>query len=73
MYTSYSTTEILISGLIFGLLCGVLTYSVLSAASLPDVWFSYSTGDCVKVLNYNEGDAYSCENLPSRYYHVWVN
>lgn len=53
--------------LVFG-----FTYGMLSAAEKPDVWFSYSTGECVKVLNYVEEDQYSCENLPKKFYHVWV-
>lgn len=63
----------IITGLMVGAVAGMLCYSFLTALSLPDVWFSYSTGDCVKVLNYVEGDNYSCENLPSRFYHVWVD
>lgn len=46
--------------------------SVNNALALPDVWFSYSTNECVKVLNYAEGDNYSCENLPRKFHHVWV-
>lgn len=62
----------LVLGLMIGCLIFFLTYAFLSSAGLPDVWFSYSSGDCVKVLNYVEGDNYSCENLPPRYYHVWT-
>ena len=60
------------AGLAIGLLTFGFTYAMLSVAGLPDVWYSYSTGECVKVLNYEEGDNYSCENLPSKYHHVWV-
>ena len=64
------------SNLFMGIMCGVIAgfmmYAFLTAAELPDVWFSYSTGDCVKVLNYAQGDNYNCENLPKRFYHVWV-
>lgn len=35
----------------------------------PEVRFSYSTGECVEVL-YSEH--HTCENLPKRYHHVWV-
>lgn len=59
-------------GLAIGLLAFGFTYAMLSAAGLPDVHFSYSTDECVKVLNYVEGDNYSCENLPSKFNHVWV-
>jgi len=37
----------------------------------PDVHFSNSTGECVKVINYGD-DEYSCDNIPKRYNHVWV-
>ena len=62
----------LFMGITIGIIAGFMCYAFLTAASLPDVWFSYSSGDCVKVLNYVEGDNYTCENLPSRFYHVWV-
>ena len=68
----YDWTSYLASGLAIGLLTFGFTYAMLSASALPDVWFSHSTGDCVQVLNYAEGDNYSCENMPPRYYHVWV-
>jgi len=49
---------------------GFMSYAVNTAIHLPDVHFSYSTQDCVKVVNY--GTDYTCENLPKRFYHVWV-
>lgn len=57
--------------------CGVIIFTMFShafstGASLPDVHFSNSTQECVKVVNYIEGMKYTCDNLPSRYYHVWV-
>jgi hypothetical protein len=45
---------------------------VNSMLSIPDVQFSYATNECLKVLNYTETDSYSCESLPSRFNHVWV-
>jgi hypothetical protein len=45
---------------------------VKTALDTPDVWFSYSTDECVKVINYVEGENYSCENMPSKFNHVWV-
>ena len=38
-----------------------------SVANMPVVYESYSAGECVKV----EG-AGSCENLPDRYIHQWM-
>jgi len=51
---------------------GMFAHAFSTGASLPDVHFSYSTQECVKVVNYIDGHKYTCENLPSRYYHVWV-
>jgi len=62
----------LTSAVMFGTMCGLLAYLFLDSMSLPDVWFSYSTDECVKVINYVEGDNYSCENMPSKFNHVWV-
>lgn len=45
---------------------------LLSAMALPDVHVSYSSGECVEVLNYVEGENYSCENMPEKFNHVWV-
>jgi hypothetical protein len=66
------TSENVIIGALIGVIAGFMCYAFLTAVTLPDVWFSYSTGDCVKVLNYAQSDNYSCENLPKRFYHVWV-
>lgn len=59
-------------GLVVAVGIGLFTYLFLTAMAMPDVWFSYSTGECVSVVNYVEGDNYSCENLPSKFNHVWV-
>lgn len=63
---------ILFNSVFFGLIAAAIAYAFFNAMMLPDVWFSYSTGDCVKVLNYADGDAYSCENMPEKFNHVWV-
>jgi hypothetical protein len=46
------------------------------SSTLPDVLFSYSTGECVEVQNYPailfENPIYTCENLPTKYNHIWV-
>mgnify|MGYP003639688360 FL=1 len=41
------------------------------AFALPDVHFSYSQEHCVKVVNYTDTN-FSCENMPDKFYHVWV-
>ena len=56
------------------MVCGVtvgLVLAIDSAASLPDVHFSYKTNDCVKVVNYIQDHNYTCDDLPTKYYHVW--
>ena len=61
----------LITGLVtVAALSGSVMALALFAVTTPDVYVSYSTNECVKVDNY--GTDYSCENLPSRYNHVWV-
>ena len=62
----------LIQALCFIVLLGGVVYLWLEALSMPDVWFSYSTDECVNVINYNQEDKYSCENLPTKFNHVWV-
>ena len=58
--------------LLMGALAAVVVHLAFEALAMPDVWFSYSTDECVKVINYDEGENYSCENMPSKFNHVWV-
>ena len=62
----------LFQGFVFAILACGLVYLWLEALSMPDVWFSYSTDECVQVINYHEGDKYSCEDLPTKFNHIWV-
>ncbi len=63
----------IIKNLSIGVVIGAALVGLGSyAMSIPDVQFSYSTDQCVKVLNYVEGDNYNCENLPPKFNHVWV-
>ena len=57
-----------LTGIAFG---GALA-GLVHALSIPDVHFSYSTGDCVEVINYTE-EQFTCENMPEKFNHVWVN
>jgi hypothetical protein len=54
----------------------ILIIGYVSAApgiwSAPQVHVSNSTNECVRVINYNASDDYSCDNLPELYSHVWV-
>ena len=54
-----------------GVLVAGLGYAVVSAAAMPDVHVSYATNECVKVVNYTD-EIFSCDNLPSKFNHVWV-
>jgi hypothetical protein len=58
-----------LAGAILITLCVNAAQTVLDR---PDVHYSNSTGECVRVLNYAENDRYSCDNLPSKYNKVWV-
>ena len=44
--------------------------------SIPSVLMSHSTGFCVEVQNYPGiifgQEVYNCENMPTKYNHVWV-
>ena len=65
-----------------GYISGILAVLVIAflmmdyAFSLPNVLESYSTGECVEVENYPgivfNQEMYSCENMPSKFYHVYV-
>ena len=62
-------------GLVGAVVLSTAATAVVDLINIPDVWISYSTHECVQVLNYTENDAienYSCNNLPSKYNHVWV-
>ena len=47
-----------------------LVYAMSTALALPDVHFSYGTGECVKVVNYADTN-YTCDNYPNKFHHVW--
>lgn len=49
----------------------LMAYAVTSVFTLPDVYISYSTRECVKVVNYTD-EQFSCENMPSKFNHVWA-
>ncbi len=47
-----------------------IAYAMAFATTLPDVYFSYATGECVKVVNY--GTEYTCDTLPTKFIHIWA-
>lgn len=53
--------------------CGipaVLLYAFIVATDMPDVIFSYSSKQCIKVI-YPDGTEGSCDKLPRKFNHVW--
>ena len=63
--------NLILSLLVFIFFGAAFVYALDSALSLPDVVFSWSTQQCVEVINYTD-TIYSCENLPSKFNHVWA-
>jgi len=56
----------------------VAVFTFLDAASsIPSVKMSYATNTCVEVKNYPSilfgTTNYSCENMPTKFNHVWVS
>ena len=62
---------------IVSLIILILLITIMSAAvswaNLPAVYVSYSTEDCVKVVNYLEEDNYSCSDMPKKYNHIYLD
>ena len=58
------------------LFAGVLFTFSDYALSIPSVKMSYTTNACVEVENYPSTlfgtTEYSCENMPTKFNHVWV-
>ena len=61
----------LMSGLFIGTTIAMVSAVAYVALTIPDVHVSYSTNDCVEVVNWSDTN-YSCENMPNKYNHVWV-
>ena len=65
----YDTISVLILSALIG---GLALAMIFNITGTPDVHMSYSTGECVEVINYDERFNYTCENLPEKYNHIWV-
>ncbi len=48
----------------------VLVWAFLVATDQPDVIFSYSSKQCVRVINPDGSDG-SCDSLPKKFNFVW--
>jgi len=46
-------------------------YGLMAFSDMPDVHVSYSTKECVAVINYGDTE-YTCDNYPKKYNHIWV-
>lgn len=63
--------------IVFALVATLLLLVAMDyALSMPEVLVSYSSRDCVGVNNFPgfffNQEVFSCENLPSKFDHVWV-
>lgn len=63
-------TDLLLGLLVASALPAILSIAFFMATSTPDVVFSYSTKQCVKVIN-ADGSAGDCKHLPEKYNHIW--
>ena len=48
----------------------VLVWAFVEATNTPDVIFSYSTKQCIKVIN-ADGSEGTCDHLPKKFNHIW--
>lgn len=65
-YFDYAVSILIVSTMFLGIL-----YAMLWSAKLPDVHVSYTTKQCVEVINYGDTE-YTCDNYPKKYNHIWV-
>jgi hypothetical protein len=66
-----------IKPLTVGALVGAGIFVMIDYAfSIPDVMVSYESNMCKQVQNYDSvlfgTTAYSCENMPEKFNHIWV-
>jgi hypothetical protein len=66
-----------IKSLTIGAVIGAGIFAMVDYAfSIPDVLVSYESNMCQQVQNYDSvlfgTTAYSCENMPTKFNHVWV-
>jgi hypothetical protein len=48
----------------------VVVILIIPVEPIPDVWVSYSTGECLAVNSVDH--SITCDNLPRKYNKVWV-
>jgi len=62
----------ILASIILGLSLVFLMYSCGSTLMIPVVQYSFTTDQCVSVINSNMNDKYDCTNLPAKHYASWV-
>lgn len=67
--------SVMLKGILIGSLClliwGIVIYLILRALDMPEVEYSWSTKQCVRVV-YMDGKTTNCDVLPDRFDKVWV-
>lgn len=67
--------SVMLKGILIGSLClliwGIVIYLILRALDTPEVEYSWSTKQCVRVV-YMDGRTTDCKVLPDRFDKVWV-
>ena len=67
--------SVMLKGILIGSLCllvwGIVIYLTLRALDTPEVEYSWSTKQCVRVV-YMDGKTTNCDVLPDRFDKVWV-
>jgi len=77
MYKLNKRANNMIKNIALAAVFGVGVFALLDyATSIPSVKMSYATNTCVEVENYPSTlfgtTNYSCENMPTKFNHVWV-
>ena len=67
--------SVMLKGILIGSLCllvwGIVIYLILRALDTPEVEYSWSTKQCVRIV-YMNGKTTNCDVLPDRFDKVWV-
>jgi len=72
MLSNKDKVKAVVIGALAGVIFGMAVNAVENVLDMPDVYWSNTTNECVGVVNYANGDDYSCNDLPSKYNKVWV-
>lgn len=74
-FKDHNMINSVLKGILIGSLCllvwGIVIYLILRALDTPEVEYSWSTKQCVRVV-YMDGKTTNCDVLPDRFDKVWV-